>query len=108
MLRIAEVAGPKGPYVVADANERLHDVNQWVDTECPGLEEFVWSHDFRIRPMVCEDSSESIEVLESIERPGLNPFPQFLSCCLSQDISPRLPWFRFYSNSQGRSMYRHW
>jgi hypothetical protein len=41
MLRIAEVAGPKGPYVVADANERLHDVNQWVDTECPGLEEVV-------------------------------------------------------------------
>lgn len=27
------VGGPKGPYVVADANERLHDVNQWVDTE---------------------------------------------------------------------------
>lgn len=27
------VAGPKGPYVVGDANERLHDINQWVDTE---------------------------------------------------------------------------
>lgn len=27
------VAGPKGPYIVGDANERLHDINQWVDTE---------------------------------------------------------------------------
>ena len=53
MLRIAEVAGPKGPYVVGDANERLHDINQWVDTECPGLE-VVWSQD-RIPTTVFED-----------------------------------------------------
>eukprot|EP00435_Cladocopium_sp_Y103_P053847 s1613_g17.t1 len=30
---VLNVAGPKGPYVVGDANERLHDVNQWVDAE---------------------------------------------------------------------------
>ena len=39
--KIVEVAGPKGAYVVG-ANER-QDVNQWVDAECPGLEEAVWS-----------------------------------------------------------------